>query len=74
MTKPALEPPLPDRIIRAAEARRRFAGVAHSTWWKWSQRSDFPRRYRLGPRLVGWSVRELENYFERQRDAPSAGA
>ena len=60
----------PDRFLRAAEARQIFgAGVCHSTWWRWSKQPDFPRRYRLGPRTVGWKESEVAEFFANRREA-----
>ena len=62
----------PDRIIDSPE-RRRLVPYSDMQIWRLEKAGMFPRRIRLGPNRVGWSLREVVDWMEArkaERDAP----
>lgn len=52
------------RPTQAAE----FLGVSLATLWRWlSERDDFPRSRKIGPRTTVWDMAELENWRDAQQ-------
>ena len=49
------------RYLRHNEVLARV-GVAAVTLWRWEKMGHFPKRRKLGPRLVGWDEGEIDNW------------
>jgi prophage regulatory protein len=45
----------------------KITGVSAATIWRWKQAGLFPRRIRLGPNVVGWAQKELEDWLTHRR-------
>jgi prophage regulatory protein len=56
MSSNAPQPPV--RFLRLPEVLDRV-GVTAVTIWRWEQQDLFPRRRKIGPRLVGWVEAEV---------------
>lgn len=62
--------PLP-RYVRRSQLRQ-IVPLADSTIYQMELRNDFPRRICLTPRVVVWSLTEVEAWIEqRRRDSES---
>lgn len=64
------------KIIRPDAVAERF-GISKSTVFRWAARPDFPRKYRLGPQVIGWDEAEIDEWARQTRVAErtvSAGA
>ena len=55
----------PDRIITAPE-RRLLVPYSDMHIWRLEKAGIFPRRIRLGPNRVGWSLREVGSADDRR--------
>jgi prophage regulatory protein len=42
-------------------------GIARSTIYAWMNDGLFPRPVKLGPRMVAWSLEELEAWEQKRR-------
>jgi prophage regulatory protein len=54
----------------------KITGVSVATIWRWEQAGLFPRRIRLGPNVVGWSQKEVDDWLAHkaaQRLGPATG-
>jgi len=63
---------LPDRLITAKELIR---VIPYSLVWiqRLEKRGEFPKRIRLGPNRVGWSLQEVTAWIdERKAQRPAA--
>ena len=56
----------PDRIIDAPE-RRRLVPYSDMQIWRLEKAGKFPRRIRLGPNRVGWSLQEVVEWIESRK-------
>ncbi|MFN4287414.1 MAG: helix-turn-helix transcriptional regulator [Brevundimonas sp.] len=61
------------RTIRKAQLRQ-MVPLADSTIWEMEQRGQFPRRFLLTPRCVGWDLAEVEAWLALRRARPVARA
>ena len=55
-----------DRMLRVQEVAQRLGCSVSSVWSFSSKKSkipDFPKRYKIGPRITGFSEAEIENYI-----------
>jgi prophage regulatory protein len=59
-------PGQPDRILLDPEVR---AIVRYSSMhiWRLEKAGRFPRRIRLGPNRVGWSLKEVTDWIEARK-------
>lgn len=64
--------PKEDRIILAPE-RRQLVPYSDMHIWRKEKAGTFPRRIRLGPNRVGWSLKEVLKWIE-DRKAERGGA
>ena len=55
-----------DEMLNARDVCR-FTGLARSTIWKLERRGDFPRRFKLTERRVGWRRGEVEAWLANRR-------
>ena len=53
-----------DRLMTRAEVSRRV-GLGRSAIYAAMDRGDFPRPFRLSPKAVRWSEREVENWITK---------
>lgn len=57
---------LPGKVVKA-----RY-GIGHTTLYDWTNKTDFPKPYKLGPRLSRWKLSELEAWEEKGRGGEGA--
>ncbi len=55
-----------DRIIRAPE-RRRLVPYSDMHIWRLEQAGVFPKRIKLGPNSVGWSLHEIVEWIDARK-------
>ncbi len=55
-----------DRIILAPE-RRQLVPYSDMHIWRMEKAGRFPRRIRLGPNRVGWSLREVVGWIDERK-------
>ena len=55
-----------DRIIRAPE-RRQLVPYSDMHIWRLEKAELFPKRIKLGPQSVGWSLREVREWIEERK-------
>jgi prophage regulatory protein len=55
-----------DRIILAPE-RRRLVPYSDMHIWRKEQAGTFPRRIKLGPHRVGWSLEEVIQWIDERK-------
>jgi prophage regulatory protein len=48
-----------DSIIREKALLKLLGNPGRTTLWRWEKKGEFPRRRKLGSRLVGWSRNEI---------------
>lgn len=60
------------RYIRRSQLRQ-IVPLADTTVYEMEQRKDFPRRIYLTPRVVVWSLAEVEAWMEQRRRDSEAG-
>lgn len=49
------------------EVRERY-GIGHTTIYDWIKKTDFPKPYKLGPKLSRWRLSELEAWEQQGRE------
>ena len=60
-----------EQLLRPKEAAK-FLGIKESTLWTWVKKfQDFPKKRRVGERMVGWWMSELKEWVERQNELAS---
>jgi prophage regulatory protein len=52
----------PDRYLREPEVLKRV-GVSWVTLRRWEQQGRFPKRHKIGPRVVAWPESEINNWM-----------
>lgn len=60
----------PDKIIDLKQLKE-MVPFSAMQFWRMERDGTFPRRVKLGPSRVGWSLREVESWIEerkRERD------
>jgi len=55
-----------DRIVSAKE-RRQLIPYSDMHIWRMERAGTFPKRIKLGPHRVGWSLRELQEWIEARK-------
>lgn len=55
----------PNRYIRLPEVLE-LVGVSWLTVLRWERQGCFPKRYKIGPRIVAWKESEIEQWFAEQ--------
>lgn len=55
----------PNRYIRMPEVLE-LVGVSWLTLLRWERQGSFPKRYKIGPRIVAWKESEIEQWFAEQ--------
>ena len=63
--------PTEDRIITAPE-RRQLVPYSDMHIWRLEKTGQFPKRIKLGPNRVGWSLREVQKWIEARKAARDA--
>ena len=61
------------RYLRQPEVLTRV-GVSFATLWRWEKQGLFPRRHRLGPNVVGWLEREIDEWCDQRSSASQESA
>lgn len=56
----------PDRIILSPE-RRQLVPYSDMHIWRMEQAGVFPKRIKLGPHRVGWSLSEVIEWIEARK-------
>ena len=64
---------LGDRIVSSKE-RRQLIPYSDMHVWRLEKAGRFPRRIRLGPNRVGWSLRELEEWMQARMNERGSAA
>lgn len=54
-----------DRYLRQPEVLR-LVGVSWRTLLRWEREERFPKRYKIGPRIVAWKESEIKQWFADQ--------
>lgn len=60
------------RCVRRPELRQ-IVPLGDTTIYELEQRGEFPRRFNLSPRCVGWDLAEVEAWVEDRRRTFEAG-
>ncbi|HAA96535.1 MAG TPA: transcriptional regulator [Alteromonas macleodii] len=50
-------------FVRANELSN-FLGVSPSTLWRWRKNGILPAPIHIGPRVVGWRIRDIKVWIE----------
>ena len=59
-----------DRIVSSKE-RRQLVPYSDMHIWRLERAGKFPRRLRLGPNRVGWSLHEIREWIEERKEERS---
>ncbi len=51
------------RILRLPEVKD-MTGLSTSTIWRKEKEGSFPKRISLGPRSIGWLLKEVEEWIK----------
>jgi prophage regulatory protein len=54
--------PSPDRYLRQPEVLERV-GVSWMTLLRWERLGRFPKRCKIGPRVVAWRESDIDKWF-----------
>ena len=54
-----------NRFLRLPEILARV-GVSSVTIWRWEKAGLFPKRHKIGPRMVGWDEAEFDEWFAKK--------
>ena len=49
------------------KVRQRY-DIGHTTLYDWVKKTDFPKPYKLGPKLSRWKLSELEEWEKKNRE------
>ena len=52
----------PDRYLREPEVLERV-GVSGITLRRWEPQGRFPKRHKIGPRIIAWPESEINNWM-----------
>ncbi len=59
----------PSRSVRPPQARALLGNIGHTTLWRWvKERPDFPRPFKLGPRVTVFKLDELVAWRDKQAE------
>ncbi len=59
---------LDDRFLSIAETRKFAGDISARTVYRWSERGEFPKPYRIGPNRVGWLQSELQEWLLNKKE------
>ncbi len=59
-----------DRIIRLPEVKD-ITGASASSIWRWEREEEFPKRIKIGARMVGWRISEVKAWIASRQCASS---
>ena len=59
---------LSDRYLRLPEVLA-LIGVSWRTLLRWERQGRFPKRYKIGPRIVAWKQSEIKQWFAERETA-----
>lgn len=70
-TRPLTERDLkvPGRVIINRKQLLRKVPMSDRTIFDMEKRGDFPQRFSITPRMVGWDLQEVDDWIARQHDA-----
>lgn len=54
-----------ERLIRQNECINR-TGLSRSTIWRMEKEDKFPKRIRVGKRIVAWKMSSVQNWIDNQ--------
>jgi len=60
-----------DRYIRMPEVLE-IVGVSWRTLLRWEREGRFPKRYKIGPRIVAWKESDLDRWSAAQEIAATS--
>lgn len=60
-----------DRYLRQPEVLA-LVGVSWRTLLRWEREETFPKRYKIGPRIVAWKESEIKQWFADQEVAATS--
>lgn len=71
---PVLKQAVAEELSRRKEKRNarptptaQYIGISLATLWRWhSERSDFPRARKIGPRCTVWDLNEIDDWLSAQ--------
>lgn len=52
-----------NKLLRINELAA-ILGVSRTTVYRWSERSDFPKKKQIGPNSVRWLQSDVENWIQ----------
>jgi prophage regulatory protein len=55
-----------DRIIRLPEVKE-ITGASETSIWRWERQAKFPKRIKIGARMVGWRLSEVNNWLDTRQ-------
>lgn len=61
------------RYLRQPEVLARV-GVSHITLWRWEMAGQFPRRRKIGPKLVAWIESEIDEWCANRESVVSSAS
>jgi len=61
------------KLICRTRELSKAVGISRSTLWVWTKRPDFPKPCRLGPRVIGWRIDEVQYWLEQLSSAKQTG-
>jgi len=61
-----------DRIIRLPEVKD-ITGASASSIWRWEREEDFPKRIKIGARMVGWRMSEIMRWIASRKSVNCRG-
>lgn len=60
-----------DRYLRLPKVLA-LTGVSWRTLLRWERSGDFPKRYKIGPRIVAWKESEVLQWFAERAIAATS--
>ena len=60
------------RIIRKQELTK-ILNVSSQTIWRMQKRGELPSRIQISKRVVGWRLRDIEEFIETRPEVESKG-
>jgi len=60
---PTTSPP-PDRMLRVKQVLD-LVPISRSAWWRGVKEGQYPKPYKIGPRVSVWSEKEIHSFMRR---------
>lgn len=61
------------RFMRLSEVRY-VTGLSRSSIYAYMARGEFPRSCRIGPRSIGWSANEIDEWMQKRISNPACAS